>query len=100
MPFGHQDQEAGRLGTFGRGTPAGCGGDAGPGPGAWRRPGVTGHCSRTQARNPARVETGARARRSSHKTSPPATASGVRLLGGQGTVQVLRAGAPRPARPR
>ena len=31
MPFGHQDQEAAVL--PGRGTPAGCGEDAGPGPG-------------------------------------------------------------------
>jgi hypothetical protein len=33
--------------------------------GAGRRPGATGHSARTQARNPARVEAGARARRSS-----------------------------------
>ena len=46
------------------------------GPGA-RRPGATGHSARTQARNPARVEAGARARRSSHKIRPPRMASGV-----------------------
>ena len=44
---------------------------------AARRPGATGHSSRTQARNPARVEAGARVRRSSHKISPPTIASGV-----------------------
>src|SRR5580693_3376347 len=44
---------------------------------AARRPGATGHSARTQARNPARVDLGARARRSSHKISPPRMASGV-----------------------
>ena len=52
-------------------------GRAGTGGGAARRPGATGHCSSTQARNPARVEAGARARRSSHKIRPPRMASGV-----------------------
>ena len=49
----------------------------GCGAGARRRPGATGHSARTQARNPARVEAGARARRSSHRSRPPRVASGV-----------------------
>ena len=49
----------------------------GCGAGAGRRPGATGHSARTQARNPARVEAGARARRSSHRSRPPRMASGV-----------------------
>ena len=60
-------------GTVSRPWPGWAGADGG----AARRPGATGHCSRTQARNPARVEAGARVRRSSHKISPPSTASGV-----------------------
>jgi hypothetical protein len=42
-----------------------------------RRPGATGHSSTTQERNPARVEAGAIARRSSHSSNPPRIASGV-----------------------
>ena len=42
-----------------------------------RRPGATGHSRITQARNPASVDAGARASRSSHKTRPPTAASGV-----------------------
>ena len=42
-----------------------------------RRAGATGHSARTQARNPARVEAGARVRRSSHRIRPPRMASGV-----------------------
>ena len=69
MPFGHQGKEAGRLGLAS---------DPGPcGEGAGRRAGATGHSARTQARNPARVEAGARVRRSSHKIRPPRMASGV-----------------------
>ena len=71
MPFGDQIQEPGGLGRLPR---VRCG--AGPSFGA-RQPGATGHSSSTQARNPDRVEAGARARRSSHRSRPPRMASGV-----------------------
>ena len=48
----------------------GCGAVAG------RRPGATGQPARTQARNPARVEAGVRARRSSHSSRPPGLPAG------------------------
>jgi hypothetical protein len=54
----------------------GCGAGAGRSCRA-RRPGATGHSWSTQARNPARVEAGARARRRNQRTGPPRMASGV-----------------------
>jgi hypothetical protein len=71
VPFGDQIQEPGRLGRLPRVRRG-------------RRPaarGATGHSARTQARNPARVEAGARARRSSLSSRPPRMASGVSLAG-------------------
>ena len=61
----------------------GCGAGAGRSVGA-RRPGATGHSSSTQARNPARVEAGARVRRSSQRMRPPRMASGVAVVGRRG----------------
>ena len=52
---------------------------------AARRAGATGHSARTQARNPPRVDLGARARRSSHKISPPRMASGLAVSSAKAT---------------
>jgi len=56
-----------------------------PGRGGLAAAGAAGPCVRTQARNPARVETGARASRSSHKPRAPVTASGVACSGTRAT---------------
>jgi hypothetical protein len=65
VPFGGHVREPGGLGRLPRVRRG------------RRRPGAAGHSSATQVRNPARVEAGARARRSSHRARPPRTASGV-----------------------
>ena len=62
------------------------------GAGRARRPGATGHSSSTQARNPVRVEAGARVRRSSHRARPPRTASGVGASAARVRAEVLVAG--------
>ena len=84
---------SGRSWSPSAGPSASPAGRAGPAvPGRARRPGATGHSSSTQARNPASVEAGARARRSSHRARPPRTASGVAASAASAVASWLVAG--------
>ena len=97
VPFGRPKKGTGpswssRAGPWPLPRPRGGPRGDGRGGRAARRPGATGHSSSTQARNPDRVEAGARARRSSHKISPPMMASGVASSAASAACQVLVAG--------
>jgi hypothetical protein len=88
VPFGHQEQEAGRLGRPRDPGRVRRGGRPGPGHGGrgdralLQDPGA----------EPGRAETGAGARRSSHKTSPVSAASGVACSGASATCRSRQPG--------